>query len=281
MGTAIRAVAALALAGVVAWSRGAQAQGESHAGPAPVRESPPETGGARAPPALDAGRPAWPFAPGERADYELSLGVIHAGAARIVVGEPSGEVWPFVLLAKSEGALAVLGIRESLTSFLDAATGLPRGSVLVASEIGDRHEDRTTFDRAAGTATLQVRRKGRLEEKTLAVPGDAHDLPSAIARLRSELREPGHRVEVPVLSGAQAFVLVAEAEAREAVEVPAGRYAALRVRLRLGFSGPFSGGDVRVWLSDDARRVPLAVEAPFAIGSVRARLVAYRPGAGR
>ena len=280
MGTGVRPVAALAVALAVASAPPAQAQGGAP-GPPPAAGPPAATGRAAASPALDPGRPARPFAPGERADYDVALGAIHAGTARIVVGEPSGEVWPIVLLAKSEGVLSILGIRESLTSFLDAASGLPRGSLLVASELGDRHEDRTTFDRAAGTATLQVRRKGRLAERTVEVARDAHDLPTAIARLRSELREPGQRVEIPVLSGAQAFVLAAEAEAREAIEVPAGRHAALRVRLRLGFSGPFSGGDVRVWLSDDARRVPLAVEAPFAIGTLRARLAAYRPGAER
>jgi len=280
MGTAVRPVAALAVALAIASAPGAHAQ-RGAPGPPPAAGPPAATGPAAASPALDPGRPALPFAPGERADYDVALGAIHAGTARIVVGEPSGEVWPIVLLAKSEGVLSILGIRESLTSFLDAASGLPRGSLLVASELGDRHEDRTTFDRAAGTATLEVRRKGRLAERTVQVARDAHDLPTAIARLRSELREPGQRVEVPVLSGAQAFVLVAEAEAREAIEVPAGRHAALRVRLRLGFSGPFSGGDVRVWLSDDARRVPLVIEAPFAIGTVRAKLAAYRPGAER
>jgi hypothetical protein len=240
------------------------------AAPSGVSRAPGGAGGpSRTPP---------PFGAGERADYDVAFGVVHAGIARIVTGEPSGDVWPIVLLARSEGLFGVLGIRESLTSFLDVATGLPRGSVLVASELGDRHEDRTTFDRSAGTATLHVRRKDRVEQRVLPVAPGAHDLPTAVSRLRSELREPGQRVEIPVLSGAQAFVLAAEVEAREAIEVPAGRHAALRVRVRLGFRGPFAGGDVRMWLSDDARRVPLAVEAPFAIGSIRARLTAYRPG---
>jgi hypothetical protein len=221
-----------------------------------------------------------PFAPGETIDYTVDFRLVHACAARILVGRPSGPVWPLVFQARAEGLLGLLGIRESLVTTWDAETGLPRGSLLQASELGDRHEDRTSFDRAAGTARLQVTRKGRTAERVLAVPADAHDLPSALARLRrTPPTRPGESLEIPVVSGAQQFTLRAEAEGRERVETPAGAFDAVRIRIRLGFEGPFaSGGEYRLWLTDDDRRIPVAIDAGFAVGTLRARVTSYASG---
>jgi len=90
---------------------------------------------------------------------------------------------------------------------------------------------------------------------------------------------PGAPVEFPVFSGTTTFVLRAEREGDETVTTPAGRFETMRVKVRLGFKDKFkTTRDAHVWLTRDARHIPVRMSADFAVGGVTATLTAYRPG---
>jgi hypothetical protein len=114
----------------------------------------------------------------------------------------------------------------------------------------------------------------------VAVPAGARDLTSAFMWLRLQPLQPGERHEVPVLTGSRLFTLTAEVAGPEKVETPAGAFDAVKVRARVELTGTFSTRrDVLLWFSDDPRHVLVRVQADFAVGSVRAELVRYVPGA--
>jgi hypothetical protein len=223
--------------------------------------------------------PPVPFAPGEQIDLAVDYGQIRTGQVRMTVGRPEGAVWPVICQAKTDGIASVLDIREHYVSYWDAESRLSRGSDLNAIEVGDRHTDRSRFDRANGKATVEVIRKGRSHESTHDIPPDAHDLASALLRLRMESLAPGTHLEFPVFSGKKTFTLRADVEAREEIDTPAGRFRAVRVRVELGFEDKFkTTRPAYLWVSDDERRIPLRGVADFAVGRITASLTGYRPG---
>jgi hypothetical protein len=230
--------------------------------------------------AAPATTPALGFSPGEETTLSVKYLGLPTGEGKITVGQPAGDVWPIVFQARTRGLVGFLDVREHLTCLWDAPTGLPRGSDLRAAELGDVHADSLRFDRASGTATVTVQRPTRRSQKTVAVPPAAQDLTSAFMWLRLQPLQPGERHEVPVLTGSKLFTLTAEVAGAERVETPAGAFDAVAVRARVELTGQFSTQrDVRLWFSDDPRHVLVRVEADFAVGSVRAELVRYVPGA--
>lgn len=221
-----------------------------------------------------------PFAPGEQIDMVIDYLHVRAGQARFTVGKPEGAVWPIICQARTDGVAGLLDIREHYVSYWDAERHLSRGSDLNAIEVGDRHTDRARFDRENGKAFVQIVRKGRAQESTHDVPPDVQDLASALLALRMKPLQPGHRYELPVFSGAGVFTLRAAVEGDEVVETPAGRFDTTRVKVQLGFKDRFrTQRDSHVWISRDARRIPVRMSADFALGSVAVTLSGYHPGA--
>jgi hypothetical protein len=219
------------------------------------------------------------FTPGEETVFSVRFLNLPTGEGRIVVGQPEGEVWPVIFQARTEGVAGLIDIREHLVSYWDASARMSRGSDLKAFEVGDYHVDSARFDRLNKQATVVVQRKGRRSEKTFTIPADAHDLTSAFMWIRLQPLEPGHRYELPVVSGSKQFKLIAEVVGRERVETPAGDFDAVKVKVRTALEGKFSTRrDSWMWLSDDPRHILVRASADFAVGSIVATLKSYRPG---
>jgi hypothetical protein len=231
--------------------------------------------GLAAAPAAHAGA----FAPGEEIVFSVSYLNLPTGEGRIQVGQPEGAVWPVIFQARTLGLAGFVDVREHLVSYWDHGERLPRGSDLRAYEVGDYHQDSARFDRESGEATVTVLRKGKTRVKTVAVPPDVHDLTSAFMWLRLQPLGVGDRHELPVLSGAKQWTLVAEVVGREKVKTPAGTFPAVKVRVRTALEGKFSTDrDSWMWLSDDPRHLLVRASADFSVGSIVATLKSYRPG---
>lgn len=219
------------------------------------------------------------FAPGEETVLQVRYLNMLTGEGRITVGQPSGDVWPVIFQAKTEGLAGFIDIREHLVTYWDSATRLTRGSDLRAYEVGDYHTDSARFDRMNGKATIERQRKHKRTVKTVDVPPDVHDLTSAFMWLRLQPLAPGERYEIPICTGSRQFTLVADVLGRETVAAPAGTFPTVKVQVRTALEGKFSTKrDSFLWLSDDPRHVLVKMSADFAVGSVVATLASYRPG---
>jgi len=219
------------------------------------------------------------FGPGEQIDFTIDYLGIRTGEARILVGQAEGPVWPVIARARTDGLASIVDIREHLVSYWDSEARLPRGSDLQAVELGDRHSDSARFDRASGTATIRILRKGRRVENTYPLDPLAQDFASAVFWLRLQPLTDDARFEIPVFTTKGTFQLQASVVGRETVITPAGTFAAWKVQVRTGFNGKFaSKRDTFIWFSADESQVPVRVSAEFAVGSVVVHLAAYRPG---
>lgn len=226
-----------------------------------------------------AGREVPPFGPGEQIDFTVHYLGIRMGSMRLSVGHAEGAVLPLFLQMRTRGVASIADVREQIATYWDQGTRLPRSSQLDALEMRYWHSDTTRFDRAAGRATVTVRRKSGVGVDVVEIPPGTMDFLSLVFVLRTRPLAIGARHEFQVLAGKKVAPVVAEVVAREEVATEVGRLQAFKVRVPTSFAGQFSEKEPTfIWYSDDARRIPLRIATAFAIGRAVATATSYRPG---
>jgi Protein of unknown function (DUF3108) len=217
------------------------------------------------------------YAPGEVLSYAIDWSGIPAGRAvmSVVAGtDASGaRVDRLISIMRSNKVVSlVYKVKDQVMSEIDPDTGVPRHIT-----IDQRHGRRKRilevfFDQADHKAT--TKQPGR-ETVTVDIPPNAQDIISCLYYLRSlDGIEPGVTKIVDVHEGRKNWRLLVRAEQRERVTVPAGTFDTVRVRAEVRFKGVFfDRGDVRLWLTDDVRHVPVRVSIKISIGQVLGELI--------
>jgi hypothetical protein len=217
------------------------------------------------------------YASGEVLAYDINWSGIPAGRAvmSVIAGtDASGaKVDRLVSIVRYNKVVSVFyKVRDRVVSEIDPDTGVPRRISIDQRHGNHVRVQEVVFDRANGRASTL--RPGR-DPVTADIPPNAHDIISCLYYLRSlDGIEPGVTKIVDVHEGGKNWRLLVHAEKRERVTVPAGTFDTVRVRAEVRFHGVFfDRGDVRLWLTDDARHVPVRVSIKIKIGQVLADLV--------
>jgi hypothetical protein len=214
-----------------------------------------------------------PFHVGETLTYDVSWSsYVSAGTAVVAVKEkkPSFDSTAYYIVAEARPAplLAKLyTLYYKLDTLLDAYTLLPqRGSVY--SEEGKRHRFKTTrFDRGQQKAYFEYQ-SGNTVKADFAVPAFTQDALSAIYVLRSIPLKAGDHMTMPVSDDGITYRLAIDVGAAERIRTPIGEMSAWKVRPVLtDDKGQSVGRNLAVWISDDAHRYPVKIQAELAVGS--------------
>jgi hypothetical protein len=216
---------------------------------------------------------AYPFDRGERASYRVTWRVGSSGglaAGRAVFDASGGGSSRYFSLDVETAAWAasLYEVRGRIESWTDA--GLLPSRQEQHLRQGRRPTDRTTrFDWPARTFTVG-------DSRPLPLPPNARDGLSAWFYTRTLPLSAGYRVRVPVVEAGRTYNVDARIDRVERISLDGREAEAFRMAL-----GVESAPDRRevaravVWLSTDARRVPLALEFETSLGPFRAELDAY------
>jgi hypothetical protein len=134
-----------------------------------------------------------------------------------------------------------------------------------------------SFDYSTNTFTGQKRtREGAIEPTTGQIPGPVQDIFSALYFVRTLDLKVGQSVEMDVNSR-QNWPLIVSVLKTETVKVPAGKFDCILVEPKLRDKGLFvqKGKSLKVWISNDKRRIPVKMEAEVFIGNVSVELEEY------
>jgi len=212
------------------------------------------------------------YVPGEALRYRISWSGVPAGEATMSVGEEvngNGDpVIVFTSVTRSNRAVSMFyKVRDRVVSRVDPATGAP--SMI---EIDQRHGRRkrirtTTFDQPGGHATTY--QPGR-EAVTVDTPPLVHDILSVLYHLRTLPELVTGRTEViDVHEGKKNWQLLVHTLGKKTIKTPAGRFDAIQVKAEVKFKGVFfDRGDVRIWMTDDQRHIPVKIAIGIRIGKV-------------
>jgi Protein of unknown function (DUF3108) len=219
-----------------------------------------------------------PFKPGETLSYDVSwAGMLTAGTATVSVQRkrpsPGATVYEIVAEGKPTAWLSRLyDVSYRAESLMDVYTLLPQRSTVITDRGGRRRQVKVThFDRAARTARYEVQTGDppRVESRRDAkVPPETLDGLSLIYFLRSRPLAASSTYEMPVSVNGQTYRVRARVDGREEVRTGLGNVSALRITPTLtDEQGRPEGRDLAVWLSDDARRLPLKLQGALPVGN--------------
>jgi len=217
-----------------------------------------------------------PFGVGERLTFEIKYGFVSAGAAVIGIPEIARErgrdCYHIVSVAESNAFFSVFfPVRDVVESFLDARELVTIKFEKRLSEGDFRAHDLVIFDHDRHVAIYP----GSGEERDRLVPLalDAQDILSSLYYVRMVDLEVGTSVYIENHADKKNYPLEIKVLGRERVDVPAGTFDCLVVEPVMRVAGLFRHkGSLKVWLTDDDRRVPVLMKSKVLIGSVSAVL---------
>ncbi|HEY4175645.1 MAG TPA: DUF3108 domain-containing protein [Kofleriaceae bacterium] len=226
--------------------------------------------------------------PGETAAYEVRLAGVLAGEAQFAVGDVGEQNGAKVIVVKSRvqtaGAAALLKtISDEATTVVDVATGRPL--TLEASLVtGDKTSSaNATF--GPHSAEVTYRRPNDKEDHRMVlrfgniVMYDAH---TAMAAVRGWRAQKGATQTVWVIGGRRPWKVDISYDGTDTIGGELGNRAAIvmsgsafRAKADMTVEADKPGRTFKVWLSDDADRVPLKVQAQTEFGDVIMDLTEY------
>lgn len=217
-----------------------------------------------------------PFRVGEQLFYDISWSsfiTATAATATVTVREKRQAYGSLAYYVVAEGRptpfVAMLySVYYKDDSWVDAYTLLPQRSSLFSQEQTRRENEVTTFDRAHDTVRVEVQEGGSTSARNLKVPPGAHDALSAICTLRAMPMVAGTRTQMPMVFNGNVYQLQLTIETREPLTTPMGTRTAWRVTPVLLEGGKPAGSPrgMVIWISDDARRLPLKMQVELPVG---------------
>lgn len=179
-----------------------------------------------------------------------------------------------------------LDVEDRFEAVVDAADFATRAGVKEINE-GKTHTLQTAvFDRAGLTAHYRTVNLNQPEqpaaEKTLGLAADAQDLLSAFYLVRlQELRE-GDALRFPLVYDAAEHEFDLTVHGREEVEIELGKFRTIKLEPKLFGPGRLirRAGEMTMWVTDDARHLPVKLIAKTSGATLTANLTSVTGGAG-
>jgi hypothetical protein len=212
-----------------------------------------------------------PFKVGEQLNYRVFL-----GKATTAIGSLNFEIktrgrffnrdgLQILVNAQTIGP-AAFGVRDQITSYLDPTTLLPFRTEINLSE-GKYHNVRNyNFDQDRGKATAEGVRE------SIDIPVGTHDLISAFYALRTFDLTPKRSNSISAMVIQHPRVLTVKSIQRETIDLNGQKIATIQLQLITDDPQP-DRLQIRIWVGDDGRHLPLRIAAVTELGPVHADLI--------
>lgn len=215
--------------------------------------------------------PNLPFNVGEQLNYDmvLSTGNQAFGTISLQV-RPRAKYFGrdgLLLAGKAQTvgmAQRIVFVNDQINSYVDVATLVPFRTEIAIQEGRRRTNQTFTIDQTRGSALTD---KGlRIE-----IPVGTHDFISVLYALRSFNLAPPKRNAVSLLLYDRALTLFITSLKRETIELGDQKIPAIQLSLTTDDPQPDKYA-IRIWVSEDKRRLPLRITASTPVGPIRADL---------
>lgn len=195
--------------------------------------------------------------------YEAEYHFVTAGVATLRV-EREGNQEHASGAADSTSVIALLfHVQDRVSSYFDAHT-LCSNKLVKHTEEGSHARDTTiAFDYKTGKAVLQEKnlKTGQTKHTENDIPGCVTDIVSGILYVSSLPLANDATYDFPLNDGGKTVTIHAHVEGKERIKTPAGTFQAIRVGPEGDYSALKNRGRVLVWYSDDARHLPVQMQA--------------------
>lgn len=214
------------------------------------------------------------FGPGEHIEYRVHYGFINAAEGSVDVAPTIYKVnerpcFKVNVDGRTVGAFGLVKrVRDTWRSYIDTSAILPQRFYLNLQEGDYRKEENVTFNHINNTAKAEE----RTEKDLFNVPDNVHDVISGYFYLRTidfNKIAIGQIINIPTFFDDTVFQTKVKYQGRDQISTHFGKLNVLRLN-PLGLDTKFFRGDepIKIWVSDDANKVPVKVEVQLTIGSL-------------
>lgn len=224
-----------------------------------------------------------PYHPGDRSLYEITYFGTIAGTFELKVLPykriSEREVFHFQGIARSSSIFSLFyRLNDMAESFLDRESLLSHKFTIKLDESWQQRELVEFYDREKNLLyywnKVEHKKKGNSQDEfTKEILPDAVDVMSAVFYLRTLPLEVGKIYPLNIISNGKPYHIDINVLRKETLATKAGEFPAIVVQPIAKMDGILqNSGDVYFWISDDAHRSLLKIDAKVKIGSVIAYL---------
>jgi hypothetical protein len=163
-------------------------------------------------------------------------------------------------------------VRDKYESFIDTATLQPLKFIRNIYEGGYKKYENVTFNQANNTAVST--------EGTVRVPNCIQDVISSLYYARNidfSKYKVNDKIPFSMYIGNEVFNLYIRYLGKETVKTKKGKFNAIKFKPLLLKGDVFEGGEkMVVWVSDGGNHIPLRVESPISVGSIKVDMMECR-----
>ena len=207
-----------------------------------------------------------PFTVGETLKYDLKVNVIKAGHAKLqVIGEEGvdeNQTYHIKYTVKSNRYVdRLFYVRDQVDSWLDKKGLFTHRLIKNIREGSYRYKLEAKMNYIDSTLTS--------EDDVFQIDSEIRDPFSLFYYLRSIPLKVGQKLSFKTFDNGQFVDFHIIVHRKENIRVPAGRFKCLVIEpYRKGKTLFKQKGDMRIWLTDDERRLPVKIETKATFGSM-------------
>jgi hypothetical protein len=214
-----------------------------------------------------------PFRTGETLTYDVSWSTfLVAGTVVTTVKEKkqSFDSTAYYIVAEARPTpllSSIYAVYYKLDTLLDASTLLSQRGSLYTEE-GKRHSLKTTlFDRKAKRAFFE-HQSATTVKADFPIAASTQDALAAIYVLRTIPLNAGAHLTMPVSDDGVNYNMTIDVVGQERLKTPVGETSAWKVvPVVADEKGDAAGRNMAIWISNDARRYPLKMQAELPLGT--------------
>jgi hypothetical protein len=163
-------------------------------------------------------------------------------------------------------------VRDKYETFIDTATLQPYRFIRNVYEGGYKKYENVTFNKTTNSA---ITNKG-----VYKVPECVQDVLSAVYYSRNidfNKYKVGDRINFSMFLDNEVYEMYIRYLGKETIKTKYGKFKAVKFKPLLIKGTIFEGGEkMTVWVSDDRNHVPVRIESPISVGSVKIDMISYR-----
>lgn len=163
-------------------------------------------------------------------------------------------------------------VRDKYESYIDTATLQPLKFIRNISEGSYKKYENVSFNKAAHTAITN--------SGVFKTPDCIQDVLSTMYYARNinyESMKPGDKIPFSMFLDNQVYDLYIRYVGKETIKTKYGKFRAIKIKPLLIKGTIFEGGEkMTVWVSDDANHIPVRVESPISVGSVKVDMMDFK-----
>ncbi len=163
-------------------------------------------------------------------------------------------------------------VRDKYESFIDTGTLQPYKFIRNVNEGTYKKYENISFNKSANTAITNA--------GVFKTPDCIQDVLSSFYYARNidfSKMQPGDKIPFSMFLDNQVYNLYIRFLGREVIKTKYGKFHAIKFKPLLIKGAIFQGGEkMTVWVTDDANHIPVRVESPISVGSVKVDMMAYR-----